>query len=294
LRSGLTTGGIPTFFDARNNFDSAEIEEDNVVDQLRANGRKIVLLGDDTWAHLFPNRWVREDSLSPLEVKDLHSVDDLVLKYLMPELRGERGGTISCSGLNPICESFIIIEWDLLIAHLVGVDHVGHRFGPDHPAMREKLGQMEDMLSAIISHLNAVQDNDTILFLFGDHGMTPEGDHGGASDFEADATLFVYSAAEINTAVHIRSNERIESLKRVIGFRSVRQTDLAPTVALLLGVPIPFASLGSLIPELFMRANLSPSFGRDGIYLVDELLSNVLASASFYFVAIFHIHIPKI
>ncbi len=37
-------------------------------------------------------------------------------------------------------------DWDVLIAHFLGVDHCGHRFGPDHPAMAEKLSQMDGVL----------------------------------------------------------------------------------------------------------------------------------------------------
>ena len=37
-------------------------------------------------------------------------------------------------------------------------------------------------------------DNDTILFIFGDHGMTSTGDHGGETDMETSAALIVYSA----------------------------------------------------------------------------------------------------
>jgi len=37
-------------------------------------------------------------------------------------------------------------DWDVLIAHFLGVDHCGHRFGPDHPAMAEKLSQMDGVI----------------------------------------------------------------------------------------------------------------------------------------------------
>jgi len=40
-------------------------------------------------------------------------------------------------------------------------------------------------------------DEDTILFVLGDHGMTSTGDHGGDSDDELDAALFVYSPRHI-------------------------------------------------------------------------------------------------
>ena len=42
-------------------------------------------------------------------------------------------------------------------------------------------------------------DEDTILFVMGDHGMTRTGDHGGDSDDEVDAALFVYSTKPVAT-----------------------------------------------------------------------------------------------
>ena len=37
-------------------------------------------------------------------------------------------------------------DWDVLVAHFLGVDHCGHRFGPDHPAMGQKLTQMDGVI----------------------------------------------------------------------------------------------------------------------------------------------------
>lgn len=37
-------------------------------------------------------------------------------------------------------------DWDVLVAHFLGVDHCGHRFGPDHPAMAAKLTQMDGVI----------------------------------------------------------------------------------------------------------------------------------------------------
>ena len=42
-------------------------------------------------------------------------------------------------------------------------------------------------------------DDKTVLFVMGDHGMTRTGDHGGDSDDEVDAALFVYSTKPILT-----------------------------------------------------------------------------------------------
>ena len=45
------------------------------------------------------------------------------------------------------------------------------------------------LFSSVIEAIN----NDTVLFLLGDHGMTRTGDHGGDSKDELDAALFVFS-----------------------------------------------------------------------------------------------------
>ena len=44
-------------------------------------------------------------------------------------------------------------EWDVLIAHFLGVDHVGHTFGPSHPAMAAKLTQMDAALRDVVEAL---------------------------------------------------------------------------------------------------------------------------------------------
>ena len=59
-------------------------------------------------------------------VKDLHTVDNGVMAHLIPEIQRT--------------------DWDVIIAHFLGVDHCGHRYGPYHPAMAEKLTQMDEVL----------------------------------------------------------------------------------------------------------------------------------------------------
>lgn len=39
--------------------------------------------------------------------------------------------------------------------------------------------------------------NDTLLVVMGDHGMTDTGDHGGESQKETDAAIFLYSPAPL-------------------------------------------------------------------------------------------------
>ena len=123
---GLTTGSLPTFVDAGANFASEEIMEDNFIDQFIKTNKKIVFMGDDTWAGLFPNRFLRSFHFPSLNVKDLHTVDNGILDHLMPEMAKK--------------------DWDVLIAHFLGVDHCGHTFGPYHSAMEDKLTQMNNVI----------------------------------------------------------------------------------------------------------------------------------------------------
>ncbi|XP_043371195.1 GPI ethanolamine phosphate transferase 3 isoform X3 [Dermochelys coriacea] len=166
---GITTGSLPTFIDVGSNFASYAIEEDNLLGQLAQNGRRVVFMGDDTWDGLFPQKFFRSYFFPSFNVKDLHTVDDGILQHLYKTVDGG--------------------EWDLLIAHFLGVDHCGHKHGPDHPEMAKKLTQMNEMLRSLVDHLG----NDTLLLVAGDHGMTETGDHGGDSEKEVNAALFVYS-----------------------------------------------------------------------------------------------------
>lgn len=59
----------------------------------------------------------------------MHTVDDGVLSHLSDELA--KG------------------DWDVLVAHFLGVDHVGHTFGPASQAMEDKLDQINAALRLV-------------------------------------------------------------------------------------------------------------------------------------------------
>ncbi|MPC12532.1 GPI ethanolamine phosphate transferase 3 [Portunus trituberculatus] len=217
---GLTTGSLPTFIDASHNFASEEIEEDNIVDQLVRHGRHVTVLGDDTWGGLFPGRFNRSHLYSSFNVMDLHTVDRGVLSHLGEEMGRD--------------------DWEVIVAHFLGVDHCGHRYGPNHPQMAAKLTQMNKAVSQIIAGM----DNNTLLLVLGDHGMTQTGDHGGDSREEVEAALFVYSPA-----LHLPFPP-VHTLP-------VAQVDLVPTLALCLGVPVPFSSLGKVMESALVTAGMS-------------------------------------
>ena len=225
---GLTTGSLPTFIDAGSNFAGTAIEEDNLLSQLRLAGKTLVHLGDDTWHSLFPGFFDPNltHAYDSFNVWDLHTVDNGVIQNLIPLL-------------TPPSTA----RWDVIFGHFLGVDHAGHRYGPDHPAMREKLKQMDEVIQGLMDLL----DPGTLLVVMGDHGMDTKGDHGGESDEEVEAALWMYSKKPVFGRTHPSLVEPPRSAKD----RPVRQIDLVPTLSLLLGVPIPFNNLGAPIEEAF-------------------------------------------
>ncbi|PSN68450.1 hypothetical protein BS50DRAFT_552002 [Corynespora cassiicola Philippines] len=226
---GLTTGTLPTFIDAGSNFAGTAIDEDNLVAQLRNASKRIVHLGDDTWHSLFPGYF--EPNLThaydSFNVWDLHTVDNGVTDHIFPLLKPENS-----------------TKWDVIFGHYLGVDHAGHRYGPDHPAMTAKLNQMDEIFRRMIDQL----DDSTLLVVMGDHGMDAKGDHGGESDDEIQAALWMYSKQKIFG----RSSPAYEVPPTTAKERPVAQIDLVPTLSLLLGMPIPFNNLGKPIEEAFI------------------------------------------
>jgi phosphatidylinositol glycan class O len=225
---GLTTGTLPTFIDAGSNFAGTAIEEDNLLMQLKDAGRRIVHLGDDTWTALFPGYFEADISRAydSFNVHDLHTVDNGVIEHIFPLLSKDKSS-----------------KWDVMFAHFLGVDHAGHRYGPNHFAMTAKLQQMDDVLRKVVAAL----DDDTLLVVMGDHGMDPKGDHGGESDDEVEAALWMYS----KKGIFGRTDLAYVTPPQTAKIRPVDQIDLAPTLALLLGLPIPFNNIGKPIEEAF-------------------------------------------
>jgi phosphatidylinositol glycan class O len=256
----LTTGSLPTFIDAGSNFASTEILEDSLISQWKTAGKRVGVLGDDTWLGLYPltaelpgknvpemgeKYWKRElvHGFDSFNVEDLHSVDEGVINNFFPILANENATTAN--------------EWDILILHFLGVDHVGHRVGPSSPLMVSKLRQMDDFLRKTVDEL----DEDTLLVLLGDHGMDEKGDHGGDGDKETGAAGWLYSkgkrllpeaitSAQDDTE---RSYGHLLNDKRYPTTRKSNQIDLVSTLSLMLGTPIPYNNLGSIIPEFFLK-----------------------------------------
>ncbi|EFH50077.1 phosphatidylinositolglycan class O (PIG-O) family protein [Arabidopsis lyrata subsp. lyrata] len=183
---GLTTGGLPTFIDVGNSFGAPAIVEDNFINQLVLNGKRLVMMGDDTWTQLFPNQFQKSYPFPSFNVKDLDTVDNGCIEHLFPTLYED--------------------DWDVLIAHFLGVDHAGHIYGVDSSPMINKLEQYNSVLEKVINILESqagpggLHEN-TMLIVMGDHGQTLNGDHGGGTAEEVETTMFAMSTKKHTTLV---------------------------------------------------------------------------------------------
>ncbi|XP_043429184.1 GPI ethanolamine phosphate transferase 2 isoform X4 [Prionailurus bengalensis] len=214
----LMTGSLPGFIDVVRNLNSPALLEDNVITQAKAAGKRMIFYGDETWVKLFPQHFVEYDGTTSFFVSDYTEVDDNVTRHLDKVLK--RG------------------DWDVLILHYLGLDHIGHISGPGSPLIGHKLSEMDSILMKIhTSLLSEERENlsPNLLVLCGDHGMSETGSHGASSMEEVNTPLILISSAFERKPGDIRHPKHVQ------------QTDLAATLAIGLGLPIPENSVGSLL-----------------------------------------------
>lgn len=258
--SGIAAGTLPAFVEVASSFSEASLSSDNFVHQFLTTptGKysRFDFYGDDTWLHLFPI--IQKESKGAIagfhsfHLFDLDTVDNGIKSKLWPTMQ---------SG-----------NFDVILAHFLGLDHCGHKYGPMQQVCGEKLSEMDGVVERVIASL----DDETTLFVMGDHGMTDSGDHGGISEKEVSTILFSYrkgvkGAAEGNydtlfwkdfLARSDMARGRILDVEETPFFHSthsssalsgtVTQVDLTPTISLLAGLPIPFGNVGCVIPEMLI------------------------------------------
>ncbi|RXM28722.1 GPI ethanolamine phosphate transferase 2 [Acipenser ruthenus] len=213
----LMTGSIPGFIDVVMNLNSPALLEDNLMWQAKNAGKKMVFYGDDTWLRLFPKHFMEQDGTTSFFVSDYTEVDNNVTRHLDTTLERD--------------------DWDILILHYLGLDHIGHLTGPHSSLIGPKLTEMDDILKKIHTSLMSKEEEGSLpnlLVLCGDHGMSETGSHGGSSEPELNTPLVLISP----------------SFKRKVAFEipeTVEQVDLTPTLSFGLGLPISKNNVGRLI-----------------------------------------------
>ena len=148
-------------------------------------------------------------------------------------------------------------EFDVLILHYLGLDHIGHFQGANSSLIPSKLQQMDQVISLIHQHVtqfdaerckNKVESCGTLISVVGDHGMTEGGNHGGSTELETEtAVIFITKEHhEVSQSANSQSYYLDDS-----NVATIQQIDFASSISLLFGLPIPQNNLGHFIPDLF-------------------------------------------
>ncbi|KAE8377919.1 alkaline-phosphatase-like protein [Aspergillus bertholletiae] len=238
----ITTGSVPSFLDVILNIAEADTSstlahQDTWLAQLKAKGGKLVMYGDDTWLKLFPGMFGRADGTTSFFVSDFTEVDNNVTRHVPNELLQD--------------------DWSAFIMHFLGLDHIGHKAGPKSPYMIPKQHEMDSVVNMVYTALEQEKHLDTTLFILcGDHGMNDAGNHGGSSVGETSPALLFISPKFQRQ--EIRNNSPTQEFSDLQYYHTVDQTDITPTLAGLLGLPIPLNSLGVFIPELLAMWDYGP------------------------------------
>ncbi|OQD86343.1 hypothetical protein PENANT_c008G03475 [Penicillium antarcticum] len=208
----ITTGSVPSFLD--------------VILNIAESDTSSTLAFQDTW-------------LAQLKARGERLVmygDDTWLK-LFPGMFDRSDGTTS-----------------FFVSDFTEVDHNVTRHVPTELAQSDcsfMIPKQQEMDSVVKDIYTAMQNEEhlqsTLFVLCGDHGMNDAGNHGGSSAGETSpALVFISPRFQV---LNGRRESPVEPFDDLQYYRTVEQADITPTLAGLLGLPIPLNSLGVFIPE---------------------------------------------
>ncbi|KAF3920480.1 hypothetical protein ABW20_dc0106552 [Dactylellina cionopaga] len=236
----LTTGSIPGFLDLILNFAESDTTstlatQDNWLAQIKQSGKKLIMFGDDTWLKLFPGMFDRTEGTVSFYVSDFTEVDNNVTRHVAPELKRQ--------------------DWDTMILHYLGLDHIGHKTGPRSQHMIPKQKEMDGIVRKIYQAMEVEEHlRETLFVLVGDHGMNDGGGHGGSSSGETSSAL-VFMSPKLKTLDLQRKAPEVPK-DEFTYYRRIEQSDVAPTLTTLMGLPIPKNNLGLFVEEFLPLWNV--------------------------------------
>ena len=127
-------------------------------------------------------------------------------------------------------------NFDLLVLHITGVDAAGHSTGSFSSVLERKIQDNERVIEQIIEKM----DDETTLVIGGDHGMTPDGNHGGSTFLEMKTAFFAYQKKPFPMGKKYRA-----MLQHFAEMDSnMNQVDATSIMSMLTNTPFPFSNAG--------------------------------------------------
>ena len=181
---------------------------------------KVGILGDYVWKDLYPDRELIPFSQHRYGHADYYQGDEESFVTLENWLSGD---IPNGHDRTP----------NIIVAHLSGLDSVGHRYGvKDSPEFEDKLSWLDDKMDIIFE---MVPDNWTVL-VTADHGLTDSGQHGSPDDVIRETAGFMWGP-------NIASGVTVEDMT---------QRDLATMPSMIFGLPLPHAIHGKVPLDAFV------------------------------------------
>ncbi|HXF70071.1 MAG TPA: alkaline phosphatase family protein [Thermoflexus sp.] len=193
------------------NWFKGPVRVDSIFREAQAAGARPSGAGTGGWVELFGPWWERfEVPDVPLSApEEVNRLDEAIL---------ERGLTLL---QDPSAR--------LVLIYFAGPDEYGHAFGGASPAYREIVQRTDERLARVAAALDLSR---TTLVVTTDHGHTDPGGHGGWEPIVKEVPMVMVGKG-------IRSGVKGQGT----------QADIAPTLAALLGIPIPAHAMGRPLLE---------------------------------------------
>lgn len=134
-----------------------------------------------------------------------------------------RNAAVAISFLEHFAPNFVFVYFAL-------PEVTAHQHGATSPAYRQAAWHTDQLIAKLATALNL---QEAALIITADHGHVDRGGHGGVEDIVAHAPFVAVGA-------HIKAGD----------YGLIQQADIAPTIAALLGSPIPSASQGNILFSL--------------------------------------------
>lgn len=210
---------------------------------LKFKDRRIAHYGDEVWPKMFSTLKDKSKSICSYSKADFMRLE----KDLMDDILKD--------------------ENDICFAHIIALDALGHIHGTDKNIIAAELKQINEFLVNVYNKL----DDETLMILASDHGVTNEGCHGGVSKEELAAFCGFYckdksKLSTINNSNKDRIcyneqfiskfydttmiNQNDDWIKAHQKYKLVHQDDILPTICYFMGVAPPLNVYGNLIEHL--------------------------------------------
>lgn len=255
MMSGAPSNLIEEFF----TFFMRKIRVETLPDKL--TDRKMWTYGDDLWPLCFKVLSDKSFSYSGLGKKDMVKNEVELLKKVLDDR-----------------------NIDVKFIHTISIDAFGHVCGKIDAA---EIKDAQVRADALLNNIYKDMDEDTLLVVTSDHGVTNEGGHGGSSKYEMASFCGFYAKTPISLTNFSDSvynapfiekfydsnvfNREDDWIQAQTPYRAIHQDDILPTICYLMGIPAPVNTYGSLIPYIVDDNNAQNILLKQKISLLSHL-----------------------